>query len=68
MRRNDWDLYAPVYNLFMGKDKKAYEQMYRRIRKVIGDKYVLELATGTGLIAKNVAASSAHMEATDFSA
>ncbi len=62
MRRNDWDLYAPVYNLFMGKDKKAYEQMYRRIRKVIGDKYVLELATGTGLIAKNVAASSAHME------
>ncbi len=67
MGKNNWDLYAPVYNLFMKKDRKAYEQMCRRIRKVIVRKNVLELATGTGLIAKNVAASAVYMEATDFS-
>lgn len=65
--RNNWDLYAPVYDLFMRKDRRAYEQMYRRIRRVIAGKNVLELATGTGLIAKNVAASAKNMEATDFS-
>lgn len=67
VRKNNWDLYAPVYNLFMKKDRKAYEQMYRRIRKVIVGKNVLELATGTGLIARNVATSATYMEATDFS-
>lgn len=68
MKKNNWDWYAPVYNLFMRKDKKAYERMYKRIRKVIANKEVLELATGTGLIAKNVAEVSFRMEATDFSA
>lgn len=68
MKKNNWDWYAPVYNLFMRKDKKAYDQMNKRIRKVITDKEVLELATGTGLIAKDVAGVSFRMEATDFSA
>lgn len=68
MKKNNWDWYASVYNLFMRKDKKAYDQMNKRIRKVITDKEVLELATGTGLIAKDVAGVSFRMEATDFSA
>lgn len=66
-RKNNWDLYAPVYNLFMKKDQRVYEQMYGRIRRVIAGKRVLELATGTGLIAKNVAEAAECLEATDFS-
>ena len=62
-----WDLYAPVYNLFMGINKKNYEQIYQKIRKVILKKQVLEIATGTGLIAKNTAQSAKKYIATDFS-
>ena len=37
---------------FMRKDRAAYEEMYKLIRPVVKAKTVLELATGTGLIAK----------------
>ena len=50
-----WDLFAPVYNVFMRTNRTAYEQMYTNIRAVIKDKRVLEIACGTGLISKNVA-------------
>ncbi|MCD8355009.1 MAG: class I SAM-dependent methyltransferase [Clostridia bacterium] len=66
MQKNNWNLYAPIYNLFMRKDHQAYEQMYRKIRRAIDGKTVLELAAGTGLIAKNVASAAAQVEATDF--
>ncbi len=67
MKKNNWDKYAPIYNLFMRKDRKAYEEMYRLIRSVVKNKRVLELATGTGLIARNISSSATVIEATDFS-
>ena len=62
-----WDFYAPVYNIFMRSNRKAYEQMYEKIRKVIAGKNVLEIAAGTGLISKNTASSAKSYIATDFS-
>ena len=41
--------------------------MYRKIRNTVQFKEVLELATGTGLIAGNIAGSTKRVEATDFS-
>ena len=41
--------------------------MYELIRPVVKDKTVLELATGTGLIAKNIVNAAVHIEATDAS-
>ncbi|ORX86436.1 S-adenosyl-L-methionine-dependent methyltransferase [Anaeromyces robustus] len=67
MESKTWDSFAPFYNLFMKKDSKGYKEMYDSIRKVITGKNVLELATGTGLIAKNVASSANHIDATDYS-
>ncbi|MBR2715625.1 MAG: class I SAM-dependent methyltransferase [Ruminococcus sp.] len=64
---NNWDLYAPFYNLSRKFELNAYEQMYKNIRKAVKNKCVLELATGTGLIACNVADSAKLIEATDFS-
>ena len=49
----------------MRKDHKAYKQMYSLIYPVVRHKQVLELATGTGLIAKHIVAD--HIEATDAS-
>ena len=51
----------------MRKDHKAYKQMYSLIYPVVRHKQVLELATGTGLIAKNIVNAAAHIEATDAS-
>ena len=51
----------------MQKDAAAYEQMYALLRPVVQRKTVLELATGTGLIAKNIVSAAAHIEATDAS-
>lgn len=61
-----WNFYAPVYDLFMRANRAAYAEMYGMIRRAIQGKTVLELATGTGLIAKNVADAAEHMIATDF--
>ena len=61
-----WNLYAPVYDLFMWQNRKAYAQMYERIRTVIKGKRVLELCTGTGLIAKHVASEAKEMIASDY--
>lgn len=66
-QRKFWDFYAPVYDLFMGINKKNYQQIYPKIRKAILKKQVLEIATGTGLIAKNTAQSAKKYIATDFS-
>lgn len=67
MDKKNWDKFAPIYNIFMKKDYKAYEQIYELIRKKVQNKTVLELATGTGLIAKNVGSITRHMDATDYS-
>ena len=63
-----WDRNAGRYDRFMRKDQAAYEEMYKLIRPVVKAKTVLELATGTGLIAKHIANAAAHIEATDASA
>ena len=63
-----WDRNAGRYDHFMQKDRAAYEEMYTLIRPVVKAKTVLELATGTGLIAKNIVNAAAHIEATDASA
>ncbi len=66
-RRNFWDRNAGRYDRFMRKDRAVYEKLYGLIRPVVKDKTVLELATGTGLIAKNIVNAAAHIEATDAS-
>ena len=52
--QNFWDKNAGRYDRFMRKDAAAYEQMYELLRPVVRQKTVLELATGTGLIAKHI--------------
>ena len=66
-KKNFWDRNARIYNRFMRKDHAAYETMYELIRPVVKAKTVLELATGTGLIAKHIVNAAAHIEATDAS-
>ncbi|WP_426743671.1 class I SAM-dependent methyltransferase [Gemmiger formicilis] len=66
--KNFWDRNAGRYDRFMRKDRAAYEKMYGLIRPVVKGKTVLELAAGTGLIAKNIVNAAAHIEATDASA
>ena len=62
-----WDRNAGRYDRFMRKDRAAYDEMYALIRPVLKAKTVLELATGTGLIAKHIVNAAAHVEATDAS-
>ena len=62
-----WDKNAGRYDRFMRKDAAAYERLYELLRPVVRHKTVLELATGTGLIAKNIVSSANHIEATDAS-
>lgn len=66
--KNFWDKNAGRYDRFMRKDRVAYDEMYVLIRPVVKAKTVLELATGTGLIAKHIVNAAAHIEATDASA
>ena len=66
-RKTFWDKNAGRYDHFMRKDRAAYEEMYTLIRPVVKAKTVLELATGTGLIAKHIVNAAAHIEATDDS-
>ena len=66
-RKNFWDRNAGRYDRFMRKDGAAYDEMYELIRPIVRHKTVLELATGTGLIAKHIVNAAAHIEATDAS-
>ena len=63
-----WDRNAGRYDRFMRKDRAAYEKIYELIRPIVRHKTVLELAAGTGLIAKHIVNAAAHIEATDASA
>ena len=67
-RKDFWDRNAGLYDRFMRKDGEAYEMMYEMIQPVVRHKTVLELATGTGLIAKHIVNAAALVEATDASA
>ena len=63
-----WDKNAGRYDLFMRKDAAAYAQLYELLRPVVRRKTALELATGTGLFAKNIVSSADHIDATVASA
>ena len=63
-----WDKNAGRYDRFMRKDGAAYDEMYELIQPVVRHKTVLELATGTGLIAKHIVNAAALVEATVASA
>jgi len=65
--KNFWDRNARIYNRFMRKDREAHEKIYELIRPIVKAKTVLELATGTGLIAQNIVNAAALIEATDAS-
>ena len=67
MKKETWDLYAPIYERAMRADRKVYTFMYDRIPTVIRGKEVLEIATGPGLLAKHVAGAAKRMIATDYS-
>ena len=67
-RKTFWDRNAGRYDRFMRKDRAAYDEMYALIRPLVRHKTVLEIATGTGLIAKHIVNAAAHIEATDASA
>ena len=65
--QNFWDKNAGRYDRFMRKDAAAYERLYGLLCPVVRQKTVLELATGTGLIAKHIVRYADHIEATDAS-
>ena len=64
---NFWNKNAKRYDCFMRKDRAAYEKLYELIRPVVKARTVLELAAGTGLIAKNIVRAASHIEVTDAS-
>ena len=67
MTKKIWDLYAPIYEKAMRADIRIYRFMYDRIPEIIRGKEVLEIATGPGRLAKQVAPAAKTMIATDYS-
>ena len=63
-----WNRYAMLYDFEINKfSGKAYAAMYRMMANALSsDMDVLEVATGTGSIAINIASYVRHVEATDF--
>ena len=64
-----WNRYAKFYDWEIKRlSGKAYQQMYGFMSKILTtDMEVLEVATGTGLIATNIASFVSQVSATDFS-
>lgn len=64
-----WNRYAKLYDFEINRfSGKAYKEMYRLMAGALApDMEVLEVATGTGLIAVNIASHVCRVEATDFS-
>lgn len=64
-----WNRYAKIYDIEINRfNRSAYSEMYRLISKALTKEMkVLEIATGTGLIAVNIADSVQSIAATDFS-
>jgi ubiquinone/menaquinone biosynthesis C-methylase UbiE len=67
MKKSVWDFFAPVYERAMRSQKNIYESIYQNIRLAADGKSVLELATGPGMIARNIAEKAKSIVATDFS-
>jgi phosphatidylethanolamine/phosphatidyl-N-methylethanolamine N-methyltransferase len=73
MRKTDsgksfWNRFSKIYDFISKKDQKAYDIIVDKIRNELNTNMnVLELATGTGLLAIRIADICGHCEATDFS-
>ncbi len=71
MTRNElkvWDRFAFMYDFIIKKDKNAYKEIVNQIDQLIkAENKVLEIATGTGIIAIGLSGSVKTMEAVDFS-
>ena len=69
MSKSFWNRYARFYDSEVLRfSRNAYEEMYRSMaRQLTKDMDVLEIATGTGLIALNIAEYVHSIEATDYS-
>ena len=66
-KKTFWDRTAGVYDGFMRGDRAVYAQMCAWMEPVVRHKQVLELATGTGMIARQIVHAADHVEATDAS-
>ncbi len=63
-----WNRWAKRYDTAMSNDRKTYENLIGRMKKVLTrNMTVLELACGTGLLSVRLAGSVKMLEATDFS-
>lgn len=64
-----WNHYAKIYDFEIGRfSRSAYSEMYRLMSEALTKEMkVLEIATGTGLIAVNIADFVQSIVATDFS-
>jgi phosphatidylethanolamine/phosphatidyl-N-methylethanolamine N-methyltransferase len=64
-----WNRYAKIYDLEIRRfNGPAYQRMYKSMTGVLTKEMkVLEIATGTGLIAMHIADAVKSIEATDFS-
>jgi len=64
-----WNRYARLYDFEINRfSNKAYSEMYRLMAcSLLPSMDVLEVATGTGLVSINIAASVRCVEAIDFS-
>ncbi len=67
MKKKVWDRFAPLYDLAMKSDRDTYDDMYSKISDSVGGKSVLEIASGTGRLARSVAPASKSFVATDYS-
>ena len=71
MARNEktvWNRFSGIYDIWMRSDKKAYKEMCQRITQLLPpDSTILEIATGTGIIALQLAHYFKQIEAIDFS-
>ena len=67
--KNFWNRYAKIYDFEIDRfSRSAYSEMYRLMSGALTKEMkVLEIATGTGLIAVNIADSVQSITATDFS-
>lgn len=66
-KKSFWDRNAKRYDRFMRKDAAAYARMAELMGPVVRHGNVLELATGTGKIAKSIVCEANAIEATDAS-
>lgn len=71
MPRNEskvWDRFTCIYDRFMKRDEKVYRKVIGRIAlRLDPGSYVLEVATGTGVIALGLSRHYRELEAIDFS-